>query len=131
MKKLVMLLTLTGMLVCSKALAQKPGKVEVIKDPKIDSLIARRVELSRSGAISVNGFRVQIFSGTSRQEAYDQQARFQTLYPGVRTYISYEQPNYKVRVGDFRTRLEAEKLMNKLRRFYPALFIFSEHINLK
>lgn len=126
-----MLLTLTGMLVCSKALAQKPGKVEVIKDPKIDSLIARRVELSRSGAISVNGFRVQIFSGTSRQEAYDQQARFQTLYPGVRTYISYEQPNYKVRVGDFRTRLEAEKLMNKLRRFYPALFIFSEHINLK
>lgn len=131
MKKLVWFLALTGVLIGQNSLAQNPGKVEVIKDPKIDSLIARRLELSRSGAISVNGFRVQIFSGTSRQEAYDQQARFQTLYPGVRTYISYEQPNYKVRVGDFRTRLEAEKLMNKLRRFYPALFIFSERINLK
>jgi len=115
--------------------AQERGKVLVIKDPQIDSLIAKRLELSkdsRSGSsISVSGFRVQIFSGLERQQAYAEQSKFKVHFPAYSSYISYVQPNYRVRVGDFRTRLEAEKFINELKRYYSSLFIFSEMIILR
>lgn len=117
------------------ASAQDRGKVIVTKDPQIDSLIAKRLELSKnvkSGAsISVSGFRVQIFSGLNRQDAYTEQAKFKARFPSQTTYISYVQPNYRLRVGDFRTKLEAEKFMNELKKFYSSLFIFSEMITLR
>lgn len=117
-------------LITGGAFAQQPGKVEVVKDPQIDSLIARRAALIRSTRSSVaSGFRVQIFSSTDRKTVYAEQKKFNALYPAIRSYISYSQPYYKLRVGDFRTRLEAEKLINKLKRSYQGLFIFAESIN--
>lgn len=114
------------------AFAQEKGKVIVSKDPLIDSLIARRLELSAgANSISSTGYRVQIYSGLEREQAYAEQTRFKAAYPSIRTYISYVQPYYRVRVGDFRTRLEAEKFMNELRRRYSSMFIFSEKINLR
>lgn len=124
------------LIMCFQQLAaQEKGKVLVTKDPQIDSLIARRLELNRAGLtgsnVTLSGYRVQIFSGLDRQEAYSEQAKFKSRYPGINTYISYTQPNYKLRVGDFRTRLEAEKLMNELKKYYTSMFIFSEMIILK
>ena len=117
------------------ASAQERGKVTVTMDPQIDSLIAKRLALSKnvkSGSnISVSGFRVQVFSGLQRQDAYNEQAKFKVRYPAYSTYISYVQPNYRLRVGDFRTKLEAEKFMNELKKFYSSMFIFSEMIILR
>lgn len=115
------------------ASAQDPGTVTIVQDPKIEALIARRLELKREAAgttrVTAEGFRVQIFSGSDRDKTYQEQARFKSMYPAVNTYISYTQPNYKIRVGDFRTRLEAEKFMNQILKVYPTLFIFQERIN--
>lgn len=116
------------------ALAQQ-GKVVVIKDPQIDSLISKRLALSRAGSsgnkVTSLGFRVQIFSGLGRDEAYSEQSKFKSLFPGVGSYVSYTQPNYRVRVGDFRTKLEAQKFVNDLKNKYTSLFIFAEKINPK
>lgn len=123
------------LLACASfAFAQTTGKVTVIKDPLIDSIIARRIALNKGvsangTSILVYGYRVQVFFGADRREAYDQQAKFKDLYPNLNTYLSYTQPNYKVRVGDFRSRAEAQKLLNDLRSVFSTLFIFSEIIN--
>jgi hypothetical protein len=112
--------------------AQTRGKVEVIKDPLIDTLIARRSALKGSTAaspFSSNGYRVQIFSGSNRKGAYDVQAKFQGEFPDIRTYITYHEPYFKVHAGDFRTRLEAEKLMQQLKGAFTSLFIITEKIN--
>lgn len=126
-------LFLTLLMVSSSVFAQKRGKLDVIKDPLIDSLIARRLALSKQPHVvtttSAFGFRVQFYSGSDRKEAYREQARFNELYPQYSTYIIYTEPNYKVRAGDFRTRLEAQKLMHELRPEFPSLFIISEKIN--
>jgi hypothetical protein len=125
----------TALIIASFAtFAQDKGKVTVVKDPLIDSLIARRIALnkgvSKDGTpIVVFGYRVQVFFGTDRREAYNEQARFNSLYPDISTYISYTQPNYRVKVGDFRTKPEAQKLMTELRSNFPTLFIFNERIN--
>ena len=118
---------------CQHAFAQNAGKVEVIKDSQIDSLIAKRLELSKPAnsklSVSVTGYRVQFFSGPDRKAAYAEHEHFKSLYPAIKAYISYTEPNYKIRAGDFRTKLDAEKLMNELKKYYSNLFVFSEKIN--
>jgi hypothetical protein len=112
--------------------AQTRGKVEVVKDARIDTFAARRVELNKAGsaeALNINGYRVQIFTGENRKNAYDAQAKFQEEYPNIRTYIIYNEPNFKVRAGDFRTRLEAEKLQDDLKKWFTGMFIIPEKIN--
>lgn len=131
------------------AMAQKKGEVTVIKDPLVDTMIERRIMLSKKpatatgsgagstgatprrngGIISQMGYRVQVFYGPDRRETFSEQAKFKTLYPKLNTYITYKEPNYYLRVGDFRTRLEAQRLMNELRGDFPTLFIFREKIN--
>ncbi|MGM9477693.1 SPOR domain-containing protein [Pedobacter sp. GSP4] len=118
------------------AFAQK-GEVTVIKDPLIDSLIAKRMEVYKTSGevkigkpiVSAFGYRVQIFYGSDRREVFNEQARFKGLYPKLNTYLIYKEPNYYIRVGDFRTRIEAQRLISELRPAFPTLFIFREKIN--
>ena len=115
------------------ASAQTRGKVEVIKDPLIDTLIARRPMLNKTilntGEETAYGYRVQIFFGSNRQAAYAAQEKFHEEYPDLRTYITYTEPNFKVQAGDFRTRLEAEKLRSELTQMFTSMFIISGKIN--
>jgi len=129
------------LLLCGQVNAQTRGKIEEVKDARIDTLMIRRLEVAKpghnnssnanaSGAfISLNGYRVQFFSGSSRADAYSAQARFNQKYPDLRTYVVYLEPNFKVRAGDFRTRMEANKLLEELRPMFTGLFIISEKIN--
>lgn len=123
----------------SPLFAQQKGVVTVIKDPLVDSMIEKRLELNksvvsptikRSGAVVAKvGYRVQVFYGANRKETFKEQAKFKSYYPKLNTYITYKEPNYYLRVGDFRTRLEAQRLMNELKPLFPTLFIFREKIN--
>ncbi|OCX50346.1 preprotein translocase [Mucilaginibacter sp. PPCGB 2223] len=115
--------------------AQTRGTVTEVKDPRIDSVIAKRIELSKQpnspiAQNSGNGFRVQIFMGSNRTDAYNAQAKFNNLYPDIKTYLQYVEPNFKVKAGDFKTRLDASRLMEQLRKQFTSLIILSEKINL-
>lgn len=123
-----------------RAGAQTRGTVTIIKDPLIDSLIAKRIALNTKRPTATNpgapvpaslmGYRVQVFYGSDRREAFNEQARFKSLYPRINTYITYKEPNYYLRVGDFRTRPEAQGFLNELRKAgFTTLFIFNEKIN--
>jgi hypothetical protein len=134
MQFLILFLIITG-----ATFAQTKGVVTVVKDPLIDSLIAKRVALNKIKPITTNlasnaivsqmGYRVQVFYGSDRRLTFSEQARFKTAYPKFGTYIIYKEPNYYLRVGDFRTRMEAQKLLNELKTSFPTLFIFKEKIN--
>ena len=112
--------------------AQTRGKVEVVKDPLIDTFIARRPQLNKTTGGSestASGYRVQIYFGSNRQSAYSAQAKFMNDYPDVPTYVSYTEPNFKVQVGDFRSRLEAQKMQSDLHGMFSSLFIIPSKIN--
>lgn len=135
MRKITLSIILS--LVSCFCFAQK-GTVTVIKDPMIDSLIAKRMEVYKAVAGSVNtnkpivstyGYRVQVFYGSDRREIFNKQNQFREDNPGINTYITYKAPNYYLRVGDYRTRLEAQQLMSEIRPSFPTLFIFREKIN--
>ncbi|MDB5060482.1 MAG: hypothetical protein JWP67_325 [Mucilaginibacter sp.] len=114
---------------------QTRGKVQVVRDPLFDTLLAKRAALNKGGGsvggsnLSSYGYRVQIYSGSNRNLAFNAQAKFNREFPELRTYIVYHEPNFKVRAGDFRSRLEAEKLMQDIKPLFSGMFIISEKIN--
>lgn len=118
---------------------QKEGSVEVVQDPLITVLQQHRVAFEnnqetltehRSGEKgTMLGFRIQIYTGTSRNDAYEAQAKFKNMYADISTYISYTQPNYRVKIGDFRSRSEAEEMMRELRKSFDPIFLFTEQVN--
>lgn len=135
---------LIGLAQLSKA---QSGIVEVDKDSLINLLqefraenginptTARMVSLGskvvdkKSGKrVKVRGFRVQIFSGSSRGDAYAVQSKFQTSYKDIGSYVTYDEPNYRVKVGDFRSRSEATNFMRELRTQYSNVFVFTEDV---
>ncbi|MEC3880636.1 SPOR domain-containing protein [Parapedobacter sp. 10938] len=127
---------------CMDSFAQQRGKVEVVADPLISLMQRSRkgtnitatsptrppVDKETATRTTATGFRVQIYSGSNRSEAYAEQARFKQLYKGIDTYLSYEEPNYRVKVGDFRSRSEAQDLMQGLRKQFNNVFVFTEEI---
>ncbi|MFD0794675.1 SPOR domain-containing protein [Mucilaginibacter litoreus] len=121
--------------VTTESFSQNAGKVEVIAPPLFDTLLAKRADLNKgkkggiAGYASSYGYRVQIFSGSNRTAAYNAQAKCNREFPELRTYIVYHEPNFKVRAGDFRTRIEAERFREQLKDYFPILFIISEKIN--
>ena len=80
----------------------------------------------------ITGYRIRVFydsgqSARSRSEAIERSLRQQ--YKKVGVYRSFESPNYKVTIGDFRTRDEALQIYNALKGTYPTAFIIKESIN--
>ena len=51
------------------------------------------------------------------------------LYPEIPAYVSWKAPNYRVRVGDFRSRLEAEKVLQSILIGYPNAWVIKDEIN--
>ncbi len=80
----------------------------------------------------IPGYRVHLYmdSGNrARLNTQHEQADFEELYPEQRSYIVYEEPYFKLRAGDFRTRLDARRFLEKIRRNYPAAYIVVDRIN--
>ncbi len=77
-------------------------------------------------------YRIRIFSKSgrgARSEALDVTAKFFNKYPDIETYLEYDPPNFKVYVGDFRTRSKALKMQKEISKDYPYSFIISGWIN--
>lgn len=108
------------------------GRVRVFKDPKIDIVVDKQKEIC-SADNTIDGFRVQIFMGSGNDapdEANEVMKVFSEEFPLVPAYLVFGQPYYRVRVGDFRTRIEAEKLHLILKGKYPKAFVTADKIQL-
>jgi len=79
---------------------------------------------------NVKGFRVQIFATSRRAQALDTKSEFDSLYPEVDSYLDYENPYYKVRVGDFIKKQEADLFNRELRSIFPTSFTVPVSIRL-
>lgn len=107
------------------------GSVEIIADPRIDQLVDKHIYLNQHQS-TLEGWRVQIFfdsGANSKRRASDVLNRFTALFPKTQAYLSFKEPYYRVRVGDFRTRLEAEGFMKSIAAEYPNAFAAADVIN--
>lgn len=79
---------------------------------------------------SSQGYRVQLYFGQQRDKAYEMRTEFIRLFPQAAAYVIYQQPNFKLRVGDYRTRLEAQKALHEIQPHYSAAFVVKDEIRL-
>src|SRR5690606_13843628 len=96
--------------------------------PRLISLGTRPVDRSKATRVSKKGFRVQIYAGNNRNEAYAVQNKFRAQYSYIVSYINYDDHNYRIKVGNFTSRSEANNFMRVLRSQYSNVFVFQEDI---
>jgi hypothetical protein len=116
---------------------QDDGSVVVIQNSLVDSVlldyeVLRLKIMENPDNKAIAGFRIQIFfdSGlNSSDRAKQVRDEFLMKYPEIPAYVNWKAPNYRVRVGDFRSRLEAERTMQLIMIDYPSAWISKDEIN--
>ena len=110
--------------------AQK-GDVQIIKDNRIDALISAQSEVIPPAVKpEIEGYRIQLFFDSDKSKLNANRSTFISRYPKIDTYTTYNAPNFFLKAGDFRTRLEAEKIKSEIEAEFPTSFVVKEKINL-
>ncbi|XCF06673.1 SPOR domain-containing protein [Tamlana crocina] len=98
------------------------GKTEINRDPKIDVLMNLMKEMNKNDNDS-DRYKIQIYSG-NRSGAQKAQSEFKESFSEWYSTDVYEPPNFKIWVGNFRTRLEADRALQQIKKKFPIAFIF-------
>jgi len=123
-------ISLCFILVGIQSFAQS-GSVEIIKDSRIDNLVRNQgAIIPPATGPQINGYRIQLFFDSNKQLVDQARVKFITKFPKVDTYVIYNAPNYFLKVGDFRTQLEADKVKQEVASEFPTSFVIKEKINL-
>ena len=101
----------------------------MIEDARVKEMLTKYID-SQDGKIK--GWRVQIHFGSESAKAKEVKAKFLQKYDAedIPAYLCYAQPYFKIRVGDFRTRLEAFKFLKEVSEDFPGSFIVEDTIEL-
>ena len=125
------LLILIAILSFSGLSYSQTGDIQIKKDARINALVAKQSEVVPPDTkTKIKGYRVQLYFDSDRGTINNARSRFIAQYPRVDTYVEYNAPNYYLKVGDFRTRLEAEKIKAAMTAEFPTSFVIEEDINL-
>jgi hypothetical protein len=107
-------------------------KINSKQDPDLVELVNLHIRKNQQGG-TMPGFRIEIFFSSelnARQKAQNIKNEFLAAYPDYNVYITYISPDFKVRIGNFRTRNEALKVMNEIKIQFPKAFVVPELIEL-
>jgi len=113
------------------------GSLVIRQDALIDTILndyqAMRLDMMNNPEQKgIPGYRIQIFfdSGlNSSNRAGKAREEFLLQLPDIPAYVSWKAPNYRVRVGDFRTKLEAERALQTIIIYYPNAWVIKDEIN--
>lgn len=126
---LILVVFSTKLFAQQKTVANTDSTLLLHYDERYDLLVNKLKEQNVNNQ-SMQGYRIQIYFGGVRQKASEVKIDFTSKFPEMAAYISYQQPNFKVRVGDFRTRFEAQRFLKQLEGQYPTMFIVPDEVKL-
>ena len=104
--------------------------IVIHNDPRLDLVVAAlKPKPAIKGVIrSGRGYRVQIYNGNDRNKAIQIKVDFLRRHPDVPAYMTYIQPQFRIKVGDFKTRAEAAELYREMNQLYGAAMIVPDVI---
>ena len=111
------------------------SNVFVVKDNRIDLLAKKKAEINKKAADArrpTKGYRIQVLNTTDRTQALAAKSKLLSVYPEHKTYLMYQAPYFKLRIGNFVERAEADVLKKELAKLFPAgVFIIPSDIEYK
>jgi hypothetical protein len=109
--------------------------VHVVKDSRFDLLTKKKAEINKKAADAkrpTKGFRIQVLNTTDRNQALAIKSKLLTQYPDHKTYLMYQAPYFKIRIGNFVEKVEADDLKWELARMFPSgVFVIPSEIEYK
>lgn len=112
----------------------RPGIIKnlnINQDPRLDKMLKWHIENNKINN-KIDGFRVEIFFSSdldAKDKALKKKKEFLSVYPDNIVHVKYVSPNFRVRVGDFRTKNEALKLLREIKGTYTVAFIVTDKID--
>ena len=105
-------------------------------DTRIDSLIRKQIQINeattRDSRRNIPGYRIQVANSNDRTQVFAIKTKIYRLYPELKPYLIYQPPNYKLKVGNFKTPEEAEPYLQKLTQDFPSgVYLVHEIIEVK
>jgi len=97
---------------------------------KVKQLIEKKAEYHRLSGGEQDGYRIKIHFGVDRDQAQLVKNKFSAKFNEYNTYEEYQQPNFVILVGDYKTRLEAYQSLKKIQAEFPS-FIVKDKVKLK
>lgn len=102
----------------------------IFQDKRVNELILKHVLINEAKKGKMKGYRVQVHFGSEKAKALEVKSKFISQNYKESAYLDYQQPYFKIRVGDFRTKLEAYKFLQDISGDFPGAFIVSDDIEL-
>jgi len=106
------------------------GKLPVRQDPRITDLLVRYTQINQRRR-GTDGFRLEIFFGSdskARESATRIKHEFNLIFPEIPSFVLFQTPNFKVRIGNFRNKSEALKSKATIASKFPNAFIVKDNI---
>ena len=112
------------------------SSVIVHKDHRIDLLVKKQIQIneetSREARRVGKGYRLLVINTTKRDEAAAAKTTVYTFFPELKSYLLYQSPYFKLKVGNFKDRKEAEDYRERLQKYFPrGVFIMNDTIEVK
>lgn len=123
MKKFIGILLL---LISVHAFSQEDTSSSVVvhKDPRIELLVKKQVEINeittRDARRYVPGYRIQVINTNDRNKAMDAKTRIYQEFPELKAYLMWKAPFYKLKVGNFKDRKDADDYLLNIQRIFPS-----------
>lgn len=106
------------------------SQITIDADHRINSLMIQQTEINKQND-GVSGYRIQIKNTTTQKDANTLRARFSRDFPELKTDLVYNAPYYKIRIGDYLTKLEAQKDLIEIKKKYKGAYPISCPVNLE
>ncbi|MFD1062344.1 SPOR domain-containing protein [Winogradskyella litorisediminis] len=100
-------------------LSAQEGTVNIEQPKAIDQLLEYKKDIK-----TVETYKIQIYSGDSASGAENAKSKFMSSFGEWPIEMVFNTPNYKIWVGNFRNRLEADRALLRIKKNYMNAFIF-------
>ncbi len=104
------------------------GSLEIVQEKKVQDLVNKHIEINSKAAIK--GYRIKIHFGSDKNKAKEIKSKFISKFPDIAAYEKYDQPNFNIRVGDFRSKLDAYKALKEIQLEFPSSFLVQDEIEM-
>lgn len=108
---------------------ENEGDIRVESSASVKELIAQKIAYNKEQN-SYPGYKIQIYYG-SEKECYEIKDEFTSLFPDIPTSIIFSTPQWKLQVGEYRSRLEADKSIQSIKKEYPSAIVLATEIELE
>lgn len=138
MKKVILSIFIAGCCLMLNAQSNTDtfSNISIKQDPRVDILVKKNREINEEVYLktirNMQGYRIQVINTNDRNKAIDTKTKLLNSFPAEKTYLIYHAPYFKIQIGNFLKRDDADDLINRIKKIYPTgVFIVPARVEIK